>query len=53
MNGGIFFTVKEAQVLIEGWRQEYDRVRPHISRGAGPRVHFAQLLAAEVLKEAI
>ena len=36
LNGEIFYTVKEAQVLIEGWRQEYNRVRPHSSLGYRP-----------------
>jgi transposase InsO family protein len=25
----IFYTLKEAQVLIEEWRQEYNTFRPH------------------------
>jgi putative transposase len=25
----IFFTLKEAQILIERWRQHYNRIRPH------------------------
>lgn len=27
----IFDTLLEAQVLIEGWRKEYNQVRPHSS----------------------
>jgi len=26
-----FYNLKEAQILIEQWRQEYDTFRPHIS----------------------
>ena len=29
----IFFSLKEAQVLVERWRQEYNRIRPHSSLG--------------------
>ena len=31
LNGEIFYTLKEAQVLIEEWRLEYDTFRPHSS----------------------
>ena len=27
----IFYTLKEAQILIESWRREYNTVRPHSS----------------------
>ena len=29
LNGEIFYTLKEAQVLIEAWRRHYNTVRPH------------------------
>jgi transposase InsO family protein len=29
LNGEIFYTLMEAKVLIERWRQEYNTVRPH------------------------
>lgn len=32
----IFFSLKEAQVLVERWRQEYNRIRPHSSLGYRP-----------------
>jgi len=32
----IFTTLYEAQVLIEGWRKEYNQVRPHSSLGYRP-----------------
>ena len=32
----IFTTLKEAKVLIEQWRQEYNQVRPHSSLGYRP-----------------
>jgi putative transposase len=31
LNGEIFYTLKEAQVLIERWRVEYNTLRPHSS----------------------
>jgi transposase InsO family protein len=38
LNGEIFYTLKEAQVLIEMWRKEYNTVRPHSSLGYRPPV---------------
>ena len=32
----IFFTLREAQVLVERWRKEYNRVRPHSALGYRP-----------------
>ena len=29
LNGEIFYTLQEAKVLIEQWRQHYNRLRPH------------------------
>jgi transposase InsO family protein len=36
LNGEIFSTLKEAQVLIEMWRKEYNSIRPHSSLGYRP-----------------
>ena len=36
LNREIFTTVKEAMVLIEQWRQEYNHIRPHSSLGYVP-----------------
>ena len=36
LNGEVFNTLKEAQVLIEEWRRHYNRVRPHSSLGYRP-----------------
>jgi transposase InsO family protein len=33
LNGEVFNTLREAQVLIEEWRRHYNRVRPHSSLG--------------------
>ena len=38
LNGEIFYTMKEAQVLIEMGRKEYNTVRPHNSLGYRPPV---------------
>jgi putative transposase len=35
-NREIFYTLKEAQVLIEMWRREYKHIRPHSSLGYQP-----------------
>ena len=36
LNRELFMTLREAQVLVERWRQEYNRVRPHSSLGYRP-----------------
>ena len=36
LNGEIFFTLREARVLIEQWRCHYNTVRPHSSLGYRP-----------------
>lgn len=36
LNREIFYSLKEAQVLIEGWRREYNQVRPHSALGYYP-----------------
>ncbi len=36
LNMGIFYTLKEAKVLIERWRHHYNTVRPHSSLGYRP-----------------
>ena len=36
LNGEIFYTLAEAQVLIEMWRREYNHVRPHSALGYRP-----------------
>lgn len=33
LNGDIFYSLAEARVVIEGWRQHYNMVRPHSSLG--------------------
>ena len=36
LNREIFYNIKEAKVLIENWRMEYNTVRPHSSLGYRP-----------------
>jgi transposase InsO family protein len=36
LNGEIFYTLKEAQVLIERWRIHYNTIRPHSAIGYRP-----------------
>ena len=36
LNMEVFTTLTEARVLIEGWRKEYNQVRPHSSLGYRP-----------------
>jgi len=38
LNGEIFYSLKEAHVLIEMWRKHYNSVRPHSSLGYRPPV---------------
>ena len=48
LNGEIFYTLREAQIVIESWRRHYNTVRPHASigyRAPAPEV-FVPALAA-------
>ncbi len=36
LNGEIFYSFKEAQIVIEQWRQHYNTKRPHSSLGYRP-----------------
>ena len=45
LNGEIFFTLREAQVVIERWRREYNQVRPHSSLGYRPPAPTARMPA--------
>ena len=36
LNGEIFYTLREAQILVERWRRRYNEVRPHRSLGYKP-----------------
>ncbi len=43
LNGEIFYTLREAKVLIERWRRHYNTVRPHSSLGYKPPAPLAYL----------
>ena len=36
LNGEIFYSLREAQIVIESWRRHYNAVRPHQSLGYKP-----------------
>jgi len=36
LNGEIFYSLKEAKIVIEAWRRHYNEVRPHSSLGYRP-----------------
>ena len=36
LDGEIFYTLREAEVVIESWRRHYNGVRPHASLGFRP-----------------
>ena len=36
LNGEIFYSLKEAQVIIEMWRRQYNTIRPHSALGYRP-----------------
>lgn len=36
LDGEIFYTLREAQIIIESWRHHYNTVRPHASLGYRP-----------------
>ena len=36
LNGEIFYTLREAEIMIESWRRHYNTVRPHASLGYRP-----------------
>ena len=41
LNGEVFYTLKEAQVMIERWRHHYNHIRPHSSLGYKPPAPLA------------
>jgi putative transposase len=46
LKGEIFYTLKEAQIVIESWRRHYNTVRPHSSLGYKPPAPEAMLWPA-------
>jgi transposase InsO family protein len=54
LNGEIFYSLREAQIVIESWRRHYNAVRPHASLGYTPPAPevFVSALAAWPLSRA-
>ena len=46
LNGEIFYSLKEAQVIIESWRTHYNTVRPHSALGYRPPAPLSWVAAA-------
>ena len=36
LNGEVFYTLREAQIIIEQWRRHYNTIRPHSALGYRP-----------------
>lgn len=49
LNGEIFYSLKEAKIVIEQWRRHYDEKRPHSALGYRPPapVTFGQITTLE------
>ena len=48
LDGEIFYSLREAQIIIESWRSHYNTVRPHSSIGyqpPAPEVHLSGISA--------
>ncbi len=43
LNGETFYTLKEAQVLLEQWRHHYNHIRPHTSLGYKPPAPLSRI----------
>jgi putative transposase len=52
LNGEIFYSLKEAQIVIEGWRCHYNTIRPHSSLGYQPPASEAELWPAAPPRQA-
>ena len=53
LNGEIFYTLKEAKIVIEAWRRHYNTIRPHSSlryRPPGTRGYLLAGLASRVTR---
>ena len=51
LNGEIFYSLKEARIVIERWRREYNEVRPHSSLGYRPPAPAARSPRALMLEQ--
>src|ERR1700675_3884502 len=46
LNGEIFYSLREAQVIIEIWRKHYNTIRPHSALGYRPPAPLTWIAAA-------
>ena len=53
LNGEIFYSLKEAKVVIEQWRKHYNTVRPHSSLGYRPPAPQAHMPASPQLDQIV
>ena len=53
LKGEIFYTLKEAKVLIERWRVHYNTIRPHRSLGQRPPAPETRLMPLDGAEAAI
>ena len=51
LNGEVFYSLKEVQILTEQWRREYNTVRPHSSLGYRPPAPEVIKTAPELAEE--
>ena len=49
LNGEIFHSVKEAEVLIEEWRETYNQIRRHNLSDYGPRYRLSRLFPEDYI----
>jgi transposase InsO family protein len=48
LNGEVFYTLQEAQIVIELWRRQYNTCRPHSALGYQPPAPEARTLTERV-----
>jgi len=48
LNGEIFYSLKEVQILTERWTREYNTIRPHSSLGYRPPAPEATMPGLEL-----
>jgi len=48
LNGELFYTLTEAQIIIEQWRRQYNTCRPHSALGYRPTAPEARTLTQQV-----
>ena len=51
LDGEIFYTLREAQVIIEQWRWHYNRIRPHSALGYRPPAPETTVVRLTIVKK--